>query len=161
MRASNVGSALLAATLSLAGLACEELLDGPLGEIACAVAPGDGTLLGGECGATTCGACETCVNNPLAPEGPTCAEACVSDEGCETGCCTFAAGAFVTVCQPAEACQTNCGGTDCIAGEGCADDEAGGVYCSPKCGSDEDCGAGCCVQSSTGDQTCHTGSTCG
>ncbi len=161
MRAPAAASAVFGVVLGLGSIGCEGLLDGPLGEIACAVAPGDGTLLGGECGATTCGACETCVNNPLAPEGPTCAEACISDEGCETACCTFAAGAFVTVCQPVEACQTSCGGTDCLSGEGCADDDNGEAYCSPKCGDDEACGGGCCVVSSSGDQTCHTGSACG
>ena len=148
-----------AATAALAG-ACEFLPPG-VEEIACAALEGDGTALGGECGVNTCTACETCVENPLSAEPPTCREVCIADTDCATGCCGLTPGALAAVCLEAAECDVECGGVPCAPGERCADTVDGSQVCAAQCADDNAClGETCCLESTTGDRTCHDAALC-
>jgi hypothetical protein len=114
-------------------------------------------LAGAACGATaaTCCAGNTCVNFPELG-GSFCTAACVSGDGCVSGCCVpLQSGGLV--CAPASDCasckkggETGCqSDQDCCTGSACITETSGGVatgtVCKDYCTANANCYSGCCA----------------
>ena len=112
------------------------------------------TAAGGDCrdDANACCNGTTCVFDTADRSKAVCAATCLSDDQCNSGCCTALIEGTQAVCAPpnycASACATpgtSCETTACCANAVCVVSTVTGTSCAARCATHEQCVSGCCA----------------
>lgn len=127
----------------------------------------------GDCTSDPNGCCNsaTCISPAGNPSVGVCADGCVYNSDCASGCCAKLNNANVTVCQgasvcapvcldPGESCAANVNG--CCSGSTCVSDSTSQtILCRALCSANAECNSGCCSPlSNTGQFVCSDSSYC-
>lgn len=126
--------------------------------------------VGADCKAKPDSCCNgsTCVYDVKDPSKSLCASTCLSNNQCNSGCCTKLVQGNAAVCAPVEYCSTTCAqpGASCAANaccpnSVCVESTVTGVSCAARCTAGAQCVSGCCAPlNNTGETVCSPASFC-
>jgi hypothetical protein len=110
----------------------------------------------------------TCVFDVADPAASVCADTCLGNDQCASGCCAVLIEGTQAVCAPAKYCITacaapgrSCATQDCCANAVCVNSTVTGISCAARCAAHSQCVSGCCAPlDNTGELVCSPSTFC-